>query len=437
MSINDRRAGLRGRLVAVAVLGVVLLANLPPAQGREVTTLPPVTPPTVRPASRASLLAPPLSPEMPLPTTSSRAATIGNAAIAAPPPPPARPAKLRQLTVVAAGDILIHSAIAQQARTDAGRSGRVGFDFFPMFRHVSPRISRADLALCHLEVPLGEPDGPFAGYPLFNAPPQVVDGIRRAGYDGCSVASNHTLDQGERGVVRTINALHAAGLGHTGSARNPREATTPRIYDRSGIKVAHLSYAMNFNGLRRPAGKDWLANPIEPAKILAAAKRARAAGAEIVVLSLHWGTEYRHEPNADQLRWARQLITSPDIDLIVGHHAHVVQPFQRYGDKWVVFGMGNHLAAQRSAGTREGVLARITFTEVAPGRWRTSRVEAIPTWTDWAGGIRLIDLPAALAQPGLGADRRRDYLAAYQRVRSHVLALGGQRSGLVVVAPGG
>ncbi|HEX7746337.1 MAG TPA: CapA family protein, partial [Micromonosporaceae bacterium] len=355
----------------------------------------------------------------------------------APPAPPAPPAKLRHLTVLAAGDILIHPAVAEQARTDARRSGRGRFDFFPMFRQVSPRISGADLALCHLEVPLGEPAGPFAGYPLFNAPPQVVDGIRQAGYDGCSVASNHTLDQGEPGVVRTIKALEAAGLGHTGSARNGREAATPRIYDRSGVRVAHLSYTMNFNGLRRPAGRDWLANPIEPAKILAAAKRARAAGAQIVVLSLHWGTEYRHEPNADQQRWARQLITSPDIDLIVGHHAHVVQPFQRYGDKWVVFGMGNQLAGQRSADTREGVLARITFTEVAPGRWRTSRVEAIPTWTDRVPGIRLIDLPATLAQPGLAADRRREYLAAYRRVRSHVLALGGQRSGLVVVAPGG
>jgi poly-gamma-glutamate synthesis protein (capsule biosynthesis protein) len=354
------------------------------------------------------------------------------------PAPAGHAAAPRQLTLVGAGDILVHPAVTDQARADARRSGRGEYDFFPMFRQVTPVISKADLALCHLEVPLGEPGGPFAGYPQFSAPPQLLDGVRRAGYDGCSLASNHTLDQGERGVVRTIEAFEAAGLGHTGSARTPQEAATTRIYDRGGIKVAHLSYALNFNGLRRPAGKEWLANLIEPPKILAAAGRARAAGADIVVLSLHWGTEYQHEPNADQQRWADQLIGSPDIDLILGHHAHVVQPFQRRGDKWIVFGMGNQLArhADPIEANREGVMARITFTEVAPGRWRISRTEAIPTWTDLTPDIRLVDLPAALAAPETPADRRRVYQAAYDRVKKEVAALGGTRAGLVVVPPG-
>jgi hypothetical protein len=344
----------------------------------------------------------------------------------------------RQLTLIGAGDILVHPAITEQARTDARRSGRGRYDFFPMFQHVAPVISKADLALCHLEVPLGEPGGPFAGYPRFNAPPQLLDGVRRAGYDGCSVASNHALDQGERGVVRTIEAFEAAGLGHAGTARTPQEATTPRIYDRGGIKVAHLSYSLNFNGLRRPAGKEWLANLIEPTKILAAAARARAAGAAIVVLSLHWGTEYQHTPDASQQQWADQLIGSPDIDLILGHHAHVVQPVQRRGDKWIVFGMGNQLArhADPIEANREGVMARITFTEAGSGRWRISRTEAIPTWTDLSPAIRLVDLPAALREPDTPADRRRVYRAAYDRVGRHVAALGGVRSGLVVVPIG-
>jgi poly-gamma-glutamate capsule biosynthesis protein CapA/YwtB (metallophosphatase superfamily) len=345
----------------------------------------------------------------------------------------------RQLSLVAAGDILVHPAVTEQARGDARRAGRAGYDFFPMFQHVGPVISKADLALCHLEIPLGEPSGPFAGYPRFNAPPQLLDGIRRAGFDGCSLASNHTLDQGERGVVRTIAAFEAAGLGHTGSARTPAEAAQPRIYDRSGIKVGHLSYTLHFNGLRRPAGKEWLANLIEPAQILAAAGRARAAGAEIVVLSLHWGTEYRHPPDADQQRWGQQLIASPDIDLILGHHAHVVQPFQRRGEKWVVFGMGNQLArhAEPIDANREGVMARITFRETGPGRWRISRAEAIPTWTDLAPDIRLVNLAAALAAPATPVERRRVYRAAYDRVSAHVSALGGRQAGLVVVRPGG
>lgn len=415
MSMRVRRTGPLGRrrLLAVAAVAVVTTASA-------VTLVHEVLPD--RPAS---WMPPAVAP------TGTGAADRSPAATGR--------AGQRQLSLVAAGDILVHPAVTEQARGDARRAGRAGYDFFPMFQRVSPLISKADLALCHLEIPLAEPSGPFAGYPRFNAPPQLVDGIRRAGFDGCSLASNHTLDQGESGVVRTIEAFEAAGLGHAGSARTPAEAARPMIYDRSGIKVGHLSYTLHFNGLRPPAGKDWLANLIEPAQILAAARRARAAGAEIVVLSLHWGTEYRHPPDADQQRWAQQLITSPDIDLILGHHAHVVQPFQRRGDKWVVFGMGNQLArhAEPIDANREGVMARITFTETAPGRWRISRAEAIPTWTDLAPDIRLVDLATALAARDTPADRRRVYRAAYDRVSAQVSALGGRRAGLVVVPPGG
>ncbi|SCL17408.1 poly-gamma-glutamate synthesis protein (capsule biosynthesis protein) [Micromonospora rhizosphaerae] len=353
------------------------------------------------------------------------------------PPAPGRdPAGRRVLRLVAAGDVLVHPEVTAQARRDAVRSGRPGgLDFAPMFAGVAPAVSRADLALCHLETPLADPAGPFAGYPSFNAPPQVLAGVRSAGFDGCSTASNHTLDQGADGVVRTIRALDAAGLGHTGSARSAAEAGTPRIYQVAGVRVAHLAYSLNFNGLSRPPGQAWLANLIDPPEILAAAHRARAAGADIVVLSMHWGTEYRHLPDADQQAWARQLISSPDVDLILGHHAHAVQPFQRFGDKWVVFGMGNELArhAEPINDNREGVMARATFTEVAPGHWTVTRMEALPTWTDLSPDLRLVDLAAALADPATAAGARRDYRAAYERVLGYVRALGADQ----VVTPGG
>jgi poly-gamma-glutamate synthesis protein (capsule biosynthesis protein) len=344
-------------------------------------------------------------------------------------PGPARDtAGHRVLRLVAAGDVLVHPEVTAQARRDAARSGRSGgLDFAPMFAGVAPVIRGADLALCHLETPLADPAGPFSGYPSFNAPPQVLDGVRWAGFDGCSTASNHTLDQGPDGVARTIRALDDAGLGHTGSARSAAEAGTPRIYNVGGVRVAHLAYSLNFNGLTRPSGREWLANLIDPPDILAAAHRARTSGADIVVLSLHWGTEYQHLPDADQQAWARQLISSPDVDLILGHHAHAVQPFQLFGDKWVVFGMGNELArhAEPIADNREGVMARATFTEVRPGHWTVTRMEALPTWTDLAPDLRLVDVTAALAQPGTSAAALRDYRAAYDRVMGYVGAVSG------------
>ncbi|RKR89789.1 poly-gamma-glutamate synthesis protein (capsule biosynthesis protein) [Micromonospora pisi] len=346
----------------------------------------------------------------------------------------------RLLTVLGAGDVLIHPEVTEQAKRDAARTGQAGgYDFFPMFERVAPAISGADLAICHLETPLAPAAGPFEGYPRFSAPPQVVDGLRRAGFDACSTASNHTMDQGAQGVKRTLDALDAAGLGHAGSARDAAEANTPRIYEAAGVKVGHLSYTLNFNGLERPAGKLWMANLIEPAKILAAAKKLRAAGAEIVVLSLHWGTEYQHLPDADQLDWVKPLIESPDINLVLGHHAHVVQPFEEFDDKWVVYGMGNQIArhADPVNDNREGVMARITFTEMAPKEWKITEAAAIPIWTDISPDIRLVDLAAALANPALAADRRKVYQGAYQRITGYLTARGADQDGLKVLAPTG
>ena len=105
--------------------------------------------------------------------------------------------------------------------------GRTGYDFAPMFASVKPVVSAADLAICHMETPLGPADGPFSGYPSFSVPPQVATGLADLGYDSCSTASNHSLDQGEAGVARTLDALDAAGIRHAGTARSPAEAAEP------------------------------------------------------------------------------------------------------------------------------------------------------------------------------------------------------------------
>ena len=337
----------------------------------------------------------------------------------------------RTLTVLGAGDVLIHPQVWQQAQRDSSAGG---FDFFPMFRQVSETISGADLALCHMETPLAAPDGPFQGYPAFSAPPQVLRGVQQAGFDGCSTASNHSIDKGEAGVARTIETFDAAGLGHTGTFRSAAEAYKPKIYPVQGVKVAHLSYALGFNGLSRPPGKEWLANRIEPATIIAMAKRARDAGAEIVVLSLHWGTEYQHEPNAYQRNLARVLLASPDIDVILGHHAHVVQPIEKIGGKWVVYGMGNQLArhAQPINENREGIMARLTFTEEAPERWKVTTIEAIPIWAELAPDIRLIEPGRVLADPTTPAAQRDTCQGVMDRIRRHLFTRGAQKAGLVV-----
>jgi poly-gamma-glutamate capsule biosynthesis protein CapA/YwtB (metallophosphatase superfamily) len=345
---------------------------------------------------------------------------------------------MRQFTVIAAGDVLLHSGFWSQAAAAARRSGRPGYDFRPLLAPVRAEVSGADLAICHLETPLGRPAGPFTGYPVFSVPPQIATALRATGYDDCDTASNHSLDGGAAGVARTVAALDAAGITHTGSARGAAEAARTDLLWVAGVPVAHLAYTFSFNGIPLPRQRPWLANRLEVPRILADAHRAREAGAQVVIVSLHWGTEYQHAPDAAQLRRARILLSAPDIDLILGCHAHVVQPMERIGEKWVVYGMGNEVAWQpQRQDTRDGVMPRLTFTEVAPGRFRATAVAAVPTFMRLEGRTAtLVDLPVALADPRLPAPRRAAYLASWQRTRRYLDARGAAASGLVVLGPG-
>jgi len=304
------------------------------------------------------------------------------------PAPPPRQAD--EFTVVASGDVLVHPALTDQARADSATGAP---DFRPLLAGVAPVVRDADLALCHLEVPLAEPDGPFAGYPGFNAPPQIADALAETGYDSCTTASNHTLDQGAEGVFRTLDALDAAGLDHIGSARSAVEAATPLIHDVGPARVAQVSFTYGYNGLEKPDDKPWLANTLDADAVRAAAAAAKDAGADVVIASLHWGAEYEPEPTPEQVALAEELLADPAVDLIVGHHAHVVQPFERIGGEWVAYGLGNSVArhAEPRGTTEEGVIARFTFARDGDG-WAPRRAEYVPTLLELNTPMRLRDL---------------------------------------------
>jgi poly-gamma-glutamate synthesis protein (capsule biosynthesis protein) len=353
------------------------------------------------------------------PRTSAAAPTTPTARA---PKPTTTPPAPRRFTVLASGDVLLHDGLWEQAR----RPG--GYDFGPLFEHLAADVRGADLAICHLETPLGDPRGPFANYPSFNVPPQVAATLADIGYDTCSTASNHALDRGEAGIDRTLAALDAAGLRHTGTARGAAEALRPNLMTVHGVVVAQLSYTFSFNGIGRPAGRPWRANLLtaSTAAVLAEARRARAAGAEVVIVSLHWGTEYQHAPDGFQRSVADRLLASPDVDLVVGHHAHVVQPVRRLHGKWVAYGMGNEVAWQNQADdTRDGIMPRFTFTETRPGTFAVTAVEVIPIHM-WLEGSRAValDVPACLHDTNLAEPVRRSCRASLRRTRSVVRAPG-------------
>jgi poly-gamma-glutamate synthesis protein (capsule biosynthesis protein) len=337
----------------------------------------------------------------------------------------------RRFTVLMSGDVLLRDTLWAQAARDAKANGENGYDFRAMLAGVRPRISAADLAICHFETPVGAAGGPFSDYPVFKVPPQIVPALAWAGYDACTTASNHTLDAGQAGVDRTLAALDAAGIAHAGSASSSSEDNRTTMLRVRGVKVALLSYTYGLNGFQAPAGKSWIVDTIDPEQILAEARRARRVGAAVVLVALHWGQEYRNEPTSDQRRIAKRLVASPDVDLVYGHHAHVPQPFDKIGGKWIAYGLGNHLAEQvtQPERTHEGTMARFTFTE-RDGRWVVSAAEYIPTAISLRAPFRLIDLPRQLARDDLTTAERADARASYDRVSTIVDSLGAGHAGL-------
>ncbi len=232
----------------------------------------------------------------------------------------------------------------------------------------------------------------LSGYPLFSAPAGLADALAWAGYDGCSTASNHSIDQGAAGVADTLDVLDGVGLGHAGTARNAAEAEAITTYDVAGVRIAHLAATWWLNGLHLPADKPWLAEVIESNRLLERADQARSDGADLVVVSLHCCAEYSSTPTPYQVALGQELIASPSIDLVIGHHAHVIQPVAASAEDYVAFGLGNFLSGQLGSDlTQDGV---ILTAEVVPrgDRWVVRALRATPTWV--ASGTYRI-LPAA------------------------------------------
>lgn len=335
--------------------------------------------------------------------------------------------------VIAGGDILIHPELTEQARKDAKATGKGegGIDFGPLMEGVAPVVSQADLAICHFETVAAEPEGPFLGYRDFSVPPQITTTLKDIGYDTCTTASNHTLDHGPEGVRRTLGALDKAGLKHTGSARSAQEAAKPLIVDVKGVKVAQLSYAYGFNDTTVPADTPWIVNRIEEERIAADARAAREAGADAVITSLHWGREMHNDPSGSQTSLARKLAANKDISLVIGHHAHVVQPFEKIGGTWVAYGLGNAVAHHLKpiGTTEEGVLAWFTFSK-QNGKWSVKQAHFVPTLVDLSENIRVVDVAAALQDPALPGSKRARYRLAFQRTEGIVLNRRGEADGL-------
>src|SRR3954452_4777963 len=295
-----------------------------------------------------------------------------------PTPTPGRPGPPRavRLTIGVSGDLLPHLPIVARAHVLAG--GR-GYDFRPMLRPVRRWVRGNSLSFCHVETPLTP--APPVGYPRFNSPPALARAVAATGFDACSTASNHSLDRGQAGIDATRRALARAGVRSAGSFSSRSQRERPLLLRARGVRVAFLAYTQMTNGI--PLPHRWSVNLADAGRIVRDARRARRAGARVVIVNLHWGTEFRQAPDAFQLGLARRLARSRAITAVVGQHAHVVQPIRRIGRLWGVFGEGNLLSNQTiaccPAASQDGMLVRLHL-RVTPRDAHVERITYTPIW---------------------------------------------------------
>ena len=250
------------------------------------------------------------------------------------------------LTITVSGDLLWHPSTWRTARED----GHGKNDFAPMFGTVAPILRNADVSICHEEVPVAPTGSQYSGYPEFAVPAEIAKAIAAVGFDACSTASNHSFDRGMPGVKATLDALDAAHVQHSGTARTKHEADTPVIVSK-GLKLGLVSGAYGLNGSTPPKSTPWAWSDIEADHLIKRAEAAKKAGADIVIVAAHSGLEYHHEPTEEQ----------------------------RMNGKIVMYGLGNLVAQQSSnmPGTDEGGVGRVTFT-VRSGKVSTTKAEYIP-----------------------------------------------------------
>jgi poly-gamma-glutamate synthesis protein (capsule biosynthesis protein) len=328
----------------------------------------------------------------------------------------------RTVSLALSGDTLPHSPLWRQAERNAAAAGKTGHDFDPMLAGLAPVLATVDLAVCHLETPIAPEGEGFTTMPRYGVPEEVADAIVAAGYDRCSTASNHTADRGTAGIDRTVDVLESSGLGQSGMARSPDEIR-PQVFDIDGVAVSHLSYTWSYNGLSLPEGEQWRSAIIDPERIISDATEARALGADVVIASMHWGAEGIHQPTGFQRNVADEITAGGLIDLVIGHHAHVLQPIEQVNGTWVLFGLGNILSnlpttSRWPAASQDAAVVTVDVTVDESGAVTVDRPIVHPTWVDKDAGWTAVLVEAELARDDISAGQRGRLERSLERTHS-------------------
>lgn len=259
------------------------------------------------------------------------------------------------LSIAMVGDVLLHDVVYQDAMVQVNK-----YDFDYMFKDVKPLLSGYDLKFYNQESIIGGKALGLSTYPRFNSPEEIGDSMVNLGFNMVSLANNHTLDRGEKAITNSINYWKTKNVMTAGSYLSEEDRVKDNIKEVNGITYTLLSYTTTTNGLKAPTGKDYLVDVYDANKVKADVERVRNK-VDLVIVSIHWGDEYSNDISSNQQEIANYL-ASLGVDIVIGHHPHVIQPIQKIDNTLVFYSLGNFLSGQDTADTLTGLIASLNVT---------------------------------------------------------------------------
>ena len=274
-------------------------------------------------------------------------------------------------TLAVCGDAMSHMPVTNDA-WDGEK-----YDYVRVMSGAKSRVEAADYAVVNLETTFA--GGPkYSGYPAFNSPDGMAQGLKDLGFDLCLTANNHSLDKGWSGLSRTLDVLDETGLAHVGTSRSQEERDANLVVaDVGGISVAFLGYTYGTNGIPVPKDHPYCINvfntdylsglrELDRDRLAADLEQAEAADADLIAVMIHWGVEYQTKQNAYQEEVADFLFAN-GADIILGGHSHVPQPMElrtledgRQG--FVCYSLGNFISSQNDEYTDTTAVLTLELT---------------------------------------------------------------------------
>ncbi len=276
------------------------------------------------------------------------------------------------------GDIMGHD---EQIWSAENRENHL-YNYDDVFKYIKPVISEADIVIANFEVTL---DGqPYMGYPQFSSPADLAVACKNAGIEYLVNANNHAADRRKRGIINTINKLDSIGIPHTGTFLNLscRDSLTPLMIHKNGTSIALLNYTFSTNGIKVP--EPVIVNMLDKEIITDDVNKAKNKKADIIILFLHWGTEYDTIPSKSQTDLA-EYFQSIGVDMVIGSHPHVLQKMlltkniTTGNQDVVVYSLGNFVSNQRKPKTDGGSMVRVDLTKNGD-KYRISNAGFYLTW---------------------------------------------------------